>query len=165
MPGFVTTSASTLTTPVFLEEVDLLMCQGAWCISRQTGTGRGQAWGSGFGGIRSTSQTILATSLDYSNAGASTVCRVVAGTGSNTVTCQGYNEFGLVGNGMPAYLVGASPVVNSGAFVRVRGSSYAPVCAVDTAGDVYCWGWTADDNLLAAGITGITATPALITVP
>jgi Cys-rich repeat protein len=165
VPGFVTTSASTLTTPVFLEQVDLLMCQGAWCISRQTGTGRGQAWGSGFGGIRSTSQTILATSLDYSNAGASTVCRVVAGTGSNTVTCQGYNEFGLVGNGMPSYLVGASPVVNSGAFVQVRGSSYAPVCAVDTTGNVFCWGWTADDNLLAAGITGITVTPAIITVP
>jgi hypothetical protein len=42
---------------------------------------------------------------------------------------------------------------------------YGNPCAVERAGTVACWGWTGNGALLAAGVDGITRSPALIPPP
>jgi hypothetical protein len=47
----------------------------------------------------------------------------------------------------------------------VSQNAYGPTCAIDTSGQVYCWGWTGDGSLLAAGLDGLTRAPATIATP
>ncbi|MBL8600451.1 MAG: hypothetical protein JNK72_00860 [Myxococcales bacterium] len=165
-PGAVTTTASTVTNPVLLTEVDRLYCAGSFCLARQTGTNRGASWGSGFGGIRAGSNTTLATTIDYTYNGTNS-CRVNPGSGSNmnVVQCTAIAEFGLLGNATTPYN-GTATVSDSGSFIIARvAPNYGPTCAVSSAGGVFCWGATADNNLIAAGVTGITSSPAVVPMP
>ena len=80
--------------------------------------------------------------------------------------CSHYGEFGLIGSGSVAY-TGSGNVTGGERFtlVRVSPNAYGPTCAVDTTGQLYCWGWTGDGSLLAAGLDGLTRAPAVIATP
>jgi hypothetical protein len=49
--------------------------------------------------------------------------------------------------------------------VIVSPNAYGPNCAVDTTGQAYCWGWTGDGSLVAAGLPGVNRAPTLVATP
>ncbi|MFO0610282.1 MAG: hypothetical protein U0324_44390 [Polyangiales bacterium] len=165
VPGAVTTTASTATTAVPLTGVTgLPFCGYSHCVAR-VGTAFWE-WGYAYGATRARTSTTWTTYSSFSTNYGYGTCSVRTASGATFTACSNYGEFGLVGNGTTLY-TGSGNVTGGDRFatVRVSANAYGPTCAIDTTGQLYCWGWTGDGSLIAAGLTGITRVPALITLP
>jgi alpha-tubulin suppressor-like RCC1 family protein len=167
VPGAVTTTASTPTTPAILTGITALpFCGPYHCVAFNSATSTYWDWGYANGGVRARTSMTWSTYRSYStNYGYGTASVRLAGGVTTTVSVN-YGEFGLIGDGTLRYN-GTGNVVGGDRFERVSVSNnaYGPTCAIDTTGQLFCWGWTGDSSLLAAGRDGITRMPALITTP
>ena len=167
LPGPVTTTASTATMAVPLAGISALsFCGPSHCVARGVGTTDFWEWGYAYGGIRARSNTGWASYSAFSTNYGYGTCNIRTVAGLPLTTCTNYGEFGLVGSGAVPYS-GSGTVVGGERFtiIRVSPNAYGPTCAIDNGGQLYCWGWTGDNSLLAAGLDGITHAPAVITTP
>ena len=165
--GPVTTTASTTATPVALTGITALShCGVSHCVAFAGSTSTYWEWGYNYGGVRARTATSWPTITAFSTNYSYSTCTVRNIGGVVSTGCSAYGEFGLLGNGTLPY-TGSGTVPGGDRFtvVRVSPNAWGPTCAVDSGGQVYCWGWTGDSSLLAAGLTGITATPTVIPVP
>jgi alpha-tubulin suppressor-like RCC1 family protein len=161
----VTTTASTATMPVALTDVTALpFCGPSHCVARTANAV--WEWGYNYGGLRARTSTAWASFVSFSTNYGYGTCSVRSASGVVSTVCSNYGEFGLIGAGTTPYS-GSGTVTGGDRFttVRVSPNAYGPTCAIDTAGQLYCWGWTGDGSLVAAGLTGITRMPAVITLP
>jgi alpha-tubulin suppressor-like RCC1 family protein len=161
-PGAVTTNASTVTMPIPLTTVTGIRCSYYGCWAQQSG-GTWVVWGSHLGSNRAATTTAFNNVVDYDLNGSNNGSCVIRTTG--VTECVGYNEFGNNGTGMLAYYDGTYRTVAGDYIVLDLPSAYAGPCAVERGGTVACWGWTGNGALLAAGLDGLTRTPALIAPP
>lgn len=160
LPGAVTTIASTATVPVSLTDVRELNCQVNGCWARLN-AGTISSWGQNFGGTRATPTTTYSSFVDYRFSG-NGGCAIRT---DRTTACYGHNEFGNSGNGTVRYYDSTYRPV-AGDFVALDiPYVYGNPCAIERGGTVACWGWSGNGGLLAAGLDGITRTPAEIGSP
>ncbi len=167
VPGLVTTTASTVTTPVYLGGVaSLFQCGPLHCMARGAGATEVWDWGYSLGGTRARAVTASANIVSFSTNYSWSICTTRVVTGTTSTVCSGYAEFGLIGNNTAPYNASGT-VVGGDRFARVMVSpnAYGPNCAVDTSGQAYCWGWTGDGSLAAAGLPGVNRAPTLVTTP
>ena len=130
-----------------------------WLAAMNAGTI--SSWGQSFGGTRANTTTSFSTFADYRFTG-NGACAIRT---DMTTACYGYNEFGNNGNGMLVYYDGTYRPV-TGDFVALDAPYvYGNPCAIERGGTVACWGWSGNGGLLAAGLDGITRTPAEIGSP
>ena len=129
--------------------------------SRASGTW--VVWGQQLGSNRANPSTFFNTVAELDLNGANNSTCVIRTTG--VTECNGYNEFGNNGNGMLAYFDSTFRTVTGDYVLLDMPGFYGNPCAVERAGTVACWGWTGNGALLAAGVDGITRSPALIPPP
>jgi len=161
-PGAVTSPASTAMVPVPQTMMQTLACSYYGCWSRRT-DGTFVSWGRDLGSNRANPTTFFNNVADYDLNGNNNSSCVIRTTG--VTECNGYNEFGNNGTGMLSYYDGTLRPVTGDFVVADMPPAYGGPCAVERAGTVACWGWTGNGALLAAGIDGITRTPAEIPPP
>jgi alpha-tubulin suppressor-like RCC1 family protein len=159
-PGPVTAPTSTPGMPVPQTLMTSLRCYYTGCWARRS-DGSTVVWGAQLGSNRANPSTAFNDVVDYDHSSNSS-CTIRT---DGVTLCNGYNEFGNNGNGMLAYYDGTNrPVMGDFVILDVP-PAYGNVCAVERGGTVACWGWTGNGALLAAGIDGITRTPAEIASP
>lgn len=167
LPGLVTTTASTVTAPVYLGGITALtQCGPLHCMARGVGATEVWDWGYTLGATRARPAPASANLVSFSTNYSWSTCATRTVTGTTATVCSGYAEFGLLGNGTaPHYASGSVFGGDRFARVIVSPNAYGPNCAVDTTGQAYCWGWTGDGSLAAAGLPGVNRAPTLVATP
>jgi hypothetical protein len=167
LPGLVTTTASTVTAPVYLGGITALtQCGPLHCMARGVGATEVWDWGYTLGATRARPAPASANLVSFSTNYSWSTCATRTVTGTTATVCSGYAEFGLLGNGTaPHYASGSVFGGDRFARVIVSPNAYGPNCAVDTTGQAYCWGWTGDGSLVAAGLPGVNRAPTLVATP
>jgi hypothetical protein len=161
-PGPVIAASSMPSEALPQRGVEALRCTYEGCWARQT-SGTSIGWGAPIGINRAAPLAFFNTVADYDLNGANNANCVIRTTG--VTECIGYNEFGNNGNGMLTYYDGTYRTVAGDFTVLDMPPAHGGPCAIERAGTVACWGWTGNGALLAAGIDGLTRTPAEIAPP